>query len=207
MNISRTESAAVIDAGPSGKLDDTDRAPFLRHPAPVALISTAFAALAFTRHQLGAGAVVAAFLAVVLVVVAATDLERRIIPNRIVLPAMAIVLAANIALFPDRSLEFILAALGIGVAFLIPSLINGSLMGMGDVKLVMLLGAGLGWGAVGAIVVAVVSMFPVALGTLVRGGLAARKTAIPFGPFLSLGGLIVLIVPHIASHLIGVGGS
>jgi prepilin signal peptidase PulO-like enzyme (type II secretory pathway) len=69
---------------------------------------------------------------------------------------------------------------------------------MGDVKLVMLLGAGLGGGVVGAITVAFISLFPVALATLIRGGLAARKSSLPFGPFLALGGLAVLIVPHLA---------
>jgi leader peptidase (prepilin peptidase)/N-methyltransferase len=80
---------------------------------------------------------------------------------------------------------------------LIPNLINRSLMGMGDVKLAVLLGAGLGWGVVGAVTVAFLSMFPVALGTLIRGGLAARKTTLPFGPFLALGGLVILIVSHL----------
>jgi prepilin signal peptidase PulO-like enzyme (type II secretory pathway) len=66
------------------------------------------------------------------------------------------------------------------------------------VKLVALLGAGLGWGVVGAIMVAFISVFPVALATLIRGGVAARKSTLPFGPFLTLGGLAILIVPHLA---------
>jgi leader peptidase (prepilin peptidase)/N-methyltransferase len=136
----------------------------------------------------------------VLVVLAATDLERRIIPNRIVLPATAIVLVANVVVSPGRSLDFILAALAVGLVFLIPALINPSLMGMGDVKLMMLLGAGLGWGAVGAVIVAFVAMFPFALATLIRGGVAARKASLPFGPFLALGGLVLLLAPHLVIH-------
>ena len=136
-------------------------------------------------------------MAAVLVVLAATDLERRIIPNRIVLPATAIALVANVAISPGQSLEFVLAGLVLGVAFLLPNLINASLMGMGDVKLMMLLGAGLGWGALGAVMIGFLSLFPFALLALIRGGVAARKTALPFGPFLALGGLVILIAPHL----------
>jgi prepilin signal peptidase PulO-like enzyme (type II secretory pathway) len=164
----------------------------------VSVLASALAVLTFTSYGPGAQGVIAAFLAGVLVVLAATDLERRIIPNRVVLPATAIVLVAQVAFFADRSPEFILAAIVAGTAFLIPSLVSSSLMGMGDVKLVMLLGAGLGGGVVGAITVAFISLFPVALATLIRGGLAARKSSLPFGPFLALGGLVVLIVPHLA---------
>jgi leader peptidase (prepilin peptidase)/N-methyltransferase len=88
-------------------------------------------------------------------------------------------------------------AIAVGIAFLIPNLINQSLMGMGDVKLMVLLGAGLGWGAVGAIMIGFLSVFPFALLALIRGGVAARKTTLPFGPFLAFGGLVVLIVPHL----------
>jgi leader peptidase (prepilin peptidase)/N-methyltransferase len=179
------------------KVGDT----LLPHPVPVALVSALFTGLAFATYPLGAGAVRAAVMAVVLVILSATDLERRIIPNRIVLPATAILLFANVAMSPGHALEFILVVLGAGVAFLIPNLINASLMGMGDVKLIMLLGAGLGWGAVGAIMIAFLAVFPFAVGVLIRGGVAARKTALPFGPFLALGGLVILIVPH----LVGVG--
>ena len=63
------------------------------------------------------------------------------------MPAAAIVLVAQVAFFPATD-EFILAAIAAGVFFLIPNLMNPSLMGMGDVKLVVLLGAGLGWGVV-----------------------------------------------------------
>jgi prepilin signal peptidase PulO-like enzyme (type II secretory pathway) len=164
---------------------------------PVAVLSGALAVLAFTGYAPGPRAVVGAFMAAVLVVVAATDLERRIIPNRVVLPAAAITLTANVAFFPGRAGEFVLAALGAGVAFLIPNLVNRSLMGMGDVKLVLLLGAGLGWGVVGAVTIGFLSVFPVAVAVLIRGGLSARKATLPFGPFLALGGLVILILPHL----------
>lgn len=172
-------------------------AALLRNPVPVTLLAFALAVLAFTSYPPGADAVIAAFMAAVLVVLAATDIERRIIPNRIVLPAAAIVLVARVAVTPDRSLEFVLLAMAAGAALLLPNLLNRSVMGMGDVKLAVLLGAGLGWAVVGAIMIAFLSIFPVALATLIRGGLAARKGTLPFGPFLALGALVVLIVPRL----------
>jgi leader peptidase (prepilin peptidase)/N-methyltransferase len=199
MDSARTGAAAVVDGHPQGSVDGSERAPLLRHSLPVATLAPVFAGLAFASHPLGGGAVIAAFMAVVLVVLAATDLERRIIPNRIVLPATAIVLLAQVAFFPGQAFEFILAAIVAGIFFLIPNLISPSLMGMGDVKLVVLLGVGLGAGVMGAITVAFIGMFPVAVATLVRGGLAARKATLPFAPFLAFGGLVVLIVPHLTS--------
>jgi leader peptidase (prepilin peptidase)/N-methyltransferase len=130
----------------------------------------------------------------VLVVLAAIDLERRIIPNRIVLPAVVLILAAQIALSPDRALEWTAASLGAALFLLLPLLVYPSGMGMGDVKLALLLGAGLGWAIVPALVAGLVAAFIVALVVLVRGGLAARKTALPFGPFLVLGALFGLFL-------------
>jgi leader peptidase (prepilin peptidase)/N-methyltransferase len=130
----------------------------------------------------------------VLVVLAAIDLERRIIPNRIVLPAVVLILAAQIALSPDRALEWTAASLGAALFLLLPLLVYPSGMGMGDVKLALLLGAGLGWAIVPALVAGLFAAFIVALVVLVRGGLAARKTALPFGPFLVLGALFGLFL-------------
>ena len=84
---------------------------------------------------------------------------------------------------------------------MVPNLFNRAAMGMGDVKLALFLGAALGWGVVGAIVIAFLSVFPIALGTLIRGGRAAGKSTLPFGPFLAFGGLVILI----AARLIGAG--
>ena|SRR5438445_9187156 len=144
-------------------------------------------------------ALVAASLAGVLVVLSALDVQRGIIPNRIVLPASAILLLAQVALFPNRAQEWVLAGLLAAVVLGIPPLLGRRWMGMGDAKLALLIGVGLGWGVFGAVVVAFLCVFPVALLLLLlRGGLAARKTTIPFGPFLSLGALIVLFGPHLA---------
>jgi leader peptidase (prepilin peptidase)/N-methyltransferase len=166
----------------------------------VAVLAVALGAAAFLVRPAGPGAVIAAGLAAVLVVVAATDLERRIIPNRVVLPATLIVMVAHIVFFPGQTAEAILGALAAGAILLAPNLVNPSAMGMGDVKLAVLLGAGLGWGAIGALFVGFLCVFPFALATLVRGGMAARRTALPLGPFLALGGLVILIIPQLVGH-------
>jgi leader peptidase (prepilin peptidase) / N-methyltransferase len=171
--------------------------PMLRHPLPVALLAPIFAVLAFAGNPPGGRAAVAACMAVVLVLIAATDIERRIIPNKIVLPAAAVVLIADLALLPARATEFALATVGAAAAFLLLKLINRGAIGMGDVKLALLLGAGLGSSVVGAVMIAFLAAFPFALATVIRGGLTARKTTLPFGPFLSFGALFVLIVPHL----------
>ncbi len=177
-----------------------ERAPLVRHPVPVAVVATALGILAYVGYSKVADGLIAAFMAVVLVVLGATDLERRIIPNRIVLPATAIVLVARIAVSPGRSLEWVLSALGAAVVLFLPNLINSSAIGMGDVKLGLFLGAGLGVAVVGALIVGFLSIFPVALWTLIRKGMAARKAALPLGPFLAFGGLVVLIVPALFGH-------
>jgi leader peptidase (prepilin peptidase)/N-methyltransferase len=165
------------------------------------LLAAVLAALTLSVYPLGADGATAAAMAAVLVVLAAIDLERRVIPNRIVLPAILLLLAARIGTFPGRAPEFALAALAAGAAFLAPNLISQRLMGMGDVKLATMLGAGLGWGVIGAVCAAFLAVFPFGLGALARGGVRARTATLPFAPFLALGGCAVLLVPR----LLGVG--
>jgi len=86
--------------------------------------------------------VVAAFFCAVLVAISAIDLTHRIIPNRIVLPAFLVVLAAQTLLEPSP--EWALAALGASGFLFLAVLIHPAGMGMGDVKLALLMGAMLG---------------------------------------------------------------
>jgi leader peptidase (prepilin peptidase)/N-methyltransferase len=171
-------------------------APLLKSPAPAFALATVLAVLSFAVMSPG-HALVAAGTAATLVVLSAVDIERRIIPNRIVLPAAGVVLVVQIALFPDRAGEWALASLLAALFFIVPNLLSRSWVGMGDAKLALLLGAALGWQVVGAVMLAFICVFPVALWTLFRGGMAARKTTLPFGPFLSLGALIMLFGPHL----------
>src|SRR3954462_4610354 len=78
-------------------------------------------------------AAIAAFFCAVLVAVSATDVERRVIPNRIVLPAAAVGLVANALL--DPSPEWAIAGAGAAGFLLVAALVYPAGMGMGDVKL------------------------------------------------------------------------
>jgi prepilin signal peptidase PulO-like enzyme (type II secretory pathway) len=87
-------------------------------------------------------ALAAAVFCAALVVVSATDLERRIVPNRVVLPAFVAVLVLRT--IDTTSPEWLLGALGASGFLLLAAIVCPGGMGMGDVKLALLLGAMLG---------------------------------------------------------------
>ena len=135
-------------------------------------------------------AAVAALFCAALVAVSVTDLERRIIPNRIVLPAAAAILAAQTVLHPSP--EWLLAGVGASGFLLLAALAYPAGMGMGDVKLALLLGVALGRVVPVALMIGMVSALVPAIVLFVKHGRAARKMGIPFGPFLAFGGVIGL---------------
>ncbi len=137
-----------------------------------------------------ADAAVASFFCAALVAISVVDLERRIIPNRIVLPAAAVVLAAQTLLFPSP--EWALAAFGAALFLFLAALAYPAGMGMGDVKLALLLGAMLGRTVPVAMMIAMIAALVPAIVLLIRHGSAARKMGIPFGPFLAFGGIVGL---------------
>ena len=158
----------------------------------VELATALLVAACLARFGLTGEGLVAAFFVAVLVLLSAIDVERRILPDRIVLPAAVAVLAANCALAPDRALEWGLAALAAS-GFLFGALVaypRG--MGMGDVKLAVLLGAALGTSVAVAMAIGLFAALAVGVVILVRQGAAGRKTAIPFGPFLAFGAVVAL---------------
>ena len=122
--------------------------------------------------------------------ISATDAERHVIPNRVVLPAAAIVLAANTILHP--SVEWAAAGLGAALFLFIVALAYPAGMGMGDVKLALLLGVALGRTVPVAMMVGMISALVPSVVLLARHGSAARKMKIPFGPFLAFGGVVAL---------------
>jgi len=168
------------------------RIPFV-YPA-VELITAVLVAGCVLAFGLTAEAAVAAFFCAVLVAVSAIDLEHRIIPNRIVLPATAIVLVANTA--RDLSPEWALAGLGASGFLLAAALVYPAGMGMGDVKLALLMGAALGKTvSVGLMAGMLAAMIP-GLILFARHGTKARKMGIPFGPFLAIGSVVALFWGH-----------
>jgi leader peptidase (prepilin peptidase) / N-methyltransferase len=134
--------------------------------------------------------VVSAFFCAVLVAVSAIDLTHRIIPNRIVLPAFALVLVAQTLLEPSP--EWALAALGASGFLFLAVLVYPAGMGMGDVKLALLMGAALGKTVVVALMFGMFAALVPAVVLLARHGSKARKMGIPFGPFLALGSVVAL---------------
>lgn len=125
-----------------------------------------------------------------LVIVTRTDLEHRLIPDKIILPATAAILVLRT--IDDPSVEWILSALGAGLVLFLIVLAYPRGLGMGDVKLSALLGAGLGIAVIPAMFVGFFVAFVPAALLLVRHGKEARKKAIPLGPFLALGGVVAL---------------
>jgi leader peptidase (prepilin peptidase) / N-methyltransferase len=169
----------------------------LRYPA-VELTAALLVAGCVWKFGLHAEALVASFFCLVLVAISATDLEYRIIPNRIVLPAAAIVLVAQTALFPSP--EWLIAAVAASGFLLLAALIYPAGMGMGDVKLALLLGAMLGRTVPIAILLGMVFAMVPAFVLLARHGSAARKMGIPLGPFLALGAVVALFAGHPLLH-------
>jgi leader peptidase (prepilin peptidase) / N-methyltransferase len=161
----------------------------LRYPA-VELVTALLLAGSVWRFGLGGSAAVASFFCLALVAVSATDLEHRIIPNRIVVPAGVIVLAANTALHPGP--QWAIGAFGASGFLLVAALAYPGGMGMGDVKLAFLMGAALGKTVPVALFVGMLAAMIPGIVLLVRHGRAARKMGVPFGPFLALGSVVAL---------------
>jgi leader peptidase (prepilin peptidase)/N-methyltransferase len=128
-----------------------------------------------------------------LLAVTLTDLERRVIPNKILLVAavLGVLIAAvgDPGSLPERAIA---AAAAGGVLFLVV-LAYPKGMGLGDVKLTAVMGLYLGRNVAPAVLVALLAGSIVGLTMIARQGAAARKQAIPFGPFLALGGVVGLL--------------
>lgn len=126
----------------------------------------------------------------VLVVVSVTDLERRIVPNRIIVPALGVALVVQTA--RDPSIEWVVASLAAGGFYLIAALVYPAGLGMGDVKLATFLGAWLGAPVIVALFAGSILALVPAVVLFAMRGKAARKVGIPFAPFLAAGAVIAL---------------
>jgi leader peptidase (prepilin peptidase) / N-methyltransferase len=135
---------------------------------------------------------VAAALLAALVAVTAIDLRYQIIPDAITLPGVLAGLVASVASHRVSWMESaggILLGAGLFVAVIVLS--RGG-MGGGDLKLGAMLGAFLGWKAVIVALFIAVVLGGVSAIALLASGRLARKDAIPFGPFLAVGGAMAL---------------
>lgn len=128
-----------------------------------------------------------------LVAITLTDLDRRVIPNKILLLAaiagIAIAAVGDPSSLPERAI----AAAAAGGGFFLVVLAYPRGMGLGDVKLAAVMGLFLGRNVAPAILVALLVGSIVGLLLITRHGAEARKRAIPFGPFLALGGVVALL--------------
>jgi leader peptidase (prepilin peptidase)/N-methyltransferase len=150
-------------------------------------------AFGFTLQAAAAGIGCAA-----LVVVTATDLERRIVPNLVVLPTAVVVLALQTAAHP--SMEWALGAIGAAGFLFAAALAYPGGMGMGDVKLALLIGAMLGRTTPVGLMLGLLFAFVPSAVLLARHGMRARKMKIPFGPFLAAGAVVALFAGHAILH-------
>lgn len=140
-------------------------------------------------------------LAAVLPVLAWIDVERLVLPNRIVYPLTGAVLALlTLGAIGDRDLDALVRALAGGAvafgALLVLHVISPSGMGFGDVKLAFVLGLALAWLGWGDLVVGFFLSFvygAVVSFVLVAARARGRRDHIPFGPFLAAGTLTAVV--------------
>ncbi len=166
---------------------------------PIVEAVTALMALALWRH-FGPGWELAAyaFFTSCLIVAAFIDLKHRIIPDLVTLPGIAAGLLASCLLTSITCLESLAGIIAGGSVFFLVAwayeLITGREgLGGGDIKLLAMIGAFLGWKAIPLVIMVSAglgSIIGIAVMLMGRGG---KHTAIPFGPFLSGAALLTLL--------------
>ena len=177
------------------------RAPIsARYPIVEALTGALAVAVVLTKHS-AADVALGLVLVGVLVPIALIDLEHRIIPNKITLPAAVAAVAIGAALDLKGVPEQLIAGAAAGGFLLAFLLAYPRGMGMGDVKLAAVLGLFLGRSVAVAILAAVLTGTVVGALVMARVGVEkGRKTAVPFGPFLAIGGVIGLLAGPAIIH-------
>ncbi|HEX4464040.1 MAG TPA: prepilin peptidase [Solirubrobacterales bacterium] len=166
----------------------------VRYPLTELAVGLLFAATVLAYRDDAAEAAIGLVFVAVLAVVTLTDLEQRIIPNKVLIVGavlcLAIAVPTDLAGVPER----LIAAAAAGGLFFFVALAYPAGMGLGDVKLAATMGLFLGRAVAPAILAALLIGSAVGLVLIARHGPRARKMAIPFGPFLAFGGLIGLLV-------------
>ena len=169
------------------------RAPISARYPLVEAVTGLLCALVVLEYGFDEDAILGLVLVLLLVPITLIDLDHRIIPNKLTL--LGTVLAPVILAFtaPEAIPEHLIAAAAAGGFFLLTALAYPRGMGMGDVKLAFVLGLFLGRAVAPALFVALVAGTLVGAAVIARKGAAeGRKTAVPFGPFLALGGVVAL---------------
>jgi leader peptidase (prepilin peptidase)/N-methyltransferase len=165
-----------------------------RYPLVEATTGALYAAVVASQDD-AVRIVLGLLLVTVLVPITLIDLDHRIIPNRITGPAAVAALVVVAALDPDFLPEAVIAGIAGGGFFFIAAVLYPRGMGMGDVKLAGVLGLYLGRAVAPAILIALIAGVFVGAAVIARkGAKEGRKTAVPFGPFLALGGIVAFFV-------------
>jgi leader peptidase (prepilin peptidase) / N-methyltransferase len=134
-------------------------------------------------------------LAALLVPITLIDFDHRIIPNKLTGLGAIVALVVILALQRDFLLEALIAGAAAGGFFFLAALLYPRGMGMGDVKLAGMLGLYLGRAVAPAVFIALIAGVVVGAVIIARkGAVEGRKTAVPFGPFLALGGMLAFFV-------------
>lgn len=163
-----------------------------RYPATELCLAVIYGGLAIRYRGEPGELILALVLAATLAAVTLTDLERRIIPNRVLAAAAILGIAITVGSDPGSLPERGISALGAGGVLFAAALAYPKGMGLGDVKLAAVMGLFLGIAVIPAMLMALAAGSLVGVAIIVREGASARKRAIPFGPFLALGGIVAL---------------
>jgi leader peptidase (prepilin peptidase) / N-methyltransferase len=169
----------------------------VRYPAVELLTAASFAAVVAVRGFDDGLWLELPFVAC-LIALAGIDLDHKLLPNKIVYPMAAYGLVVSLIVATDDFPEHLIAGVGAFAFLLLAVLAYPSGMGMGDVKLAGAMGLYLGVSVVPALLAAFFTGTVFGLAVIAREGAQARKKAVPFGIFLSVGGLVgVLAGPEL----------
>jgi leader peptidase (prepilin peptidase)/N-methyltransferase len=178
-----------------GRCRDCDAPISRRYPLVEAGTALLFVAVVAVHHDDATKLVLGLVLVAFLVPLALIDLDTRLLPNKLTLPAAIAAIVLGTLIDPSGEPERLIACVGAGGFFLVAALAYPRGMGMGDVKLAGVLGLFLGREAAAALFVGLLAGVVVGVVIIARkGSREGRKTAVPFGPFLALGAVVALLV-------------
>jgi leader peptidase (prepilin peptidase)/N-methyltransferase len=164
-----------------------------RYPLTELITGLLFAVTALVYWDDPAELAIGLVFVTMLATITLTDLERRIIPNKVLLVGSIICLAIAVPTDPAGLVERAIAAAAAGGRLFLVVHAYTQGMGLGDVKLCAAMGLFLGDAVAPAILAALLTGSVVGLAIIARHGSRARKMAIPFGPFLEIGGVVGLL--------------
>jgi len=128
-----------------------------------------------------------------LLVCSATDLIRFRVPNAVTYPGALLALGAALVLPGGDAAGGLIAAAAAGGVFMVFAIITRGGLGLGDVKLAVLIGAALGFpGAYQALFFGIMAGGLVILGLFVLG-VVSRRQAVPYAPFLAIAAIVVVL--------------